>query len=266
VRPRFSVKVATGFYSNPRRGLPVTGGLSVVLSAETGALDTLLFDNGYLTELRTGAAGALAADLLARPEIDTLLLVGAGGQARYQLEALLGVRRPARVLVHARRAEAARALAEEVERVHELPAEVAENLADAAARADLIVTTTPAREPLLWADWLRPGVHVTAMGADLPDKQELAVAVLGRADVVAADHPPSASRHGEIHHAIEAGALALADVVSLGDLVAGTATGRTREDQITVADLVGVGVQDAAVASATVAAAAERGAGRTIEL
>jgi ornithine cyclodeaminase/alanine dehydrogenase-like protein (mu-crystallin family) len=264
--PRFSVKVATGFYRNPERGLSVTSGLSVVFSAETGKLDTLLFDNGYLTELRTGAAGALGADLLARRELEEVLIVGAGGQARFQLEALLGVRRPARVSVFARSAERAAALVAEIEQQHGLPAEVADELEDAVRRADLIVTTTPARAPLIRAEWLRPGVHVTAMGSDLPEKQELDVEVLRRADVVAVDHLPSASRHGELHHALEAGAIALADVIALGDLAAGTVAGRTSEDQITVVDLVGVGVQDAAVASAAVTAAARRGVGRVLEL
>jgi len=100
--PFWTVKAATGFWSNTARGLPVSSGLSLVFSAETGLLTAILFDNGYLTELRTGAAGALAADLLAPAEIEQAALIGAGSQARYQLEALLGVRRPERVVVASR--------------------------------------------------------------------------------------------------------------------------------------------------------------------
>jgi ornithine cyclodeaminase len=100
--PHWAVKAATGFWSNESRGLPVTSGLFLVFSAETGLLSAVLLDNGYLTELRTGAAGALAADLLARDEVEQAAIIGAGGQARYQLEALLGVRRPERIVVASR--------------------------------------------------------------------------------------------------------------------------------------------------------------------
>jgi ornithine cyclodeaminase len=262
--PYWSIKAATGFYRNADLGLPILGGLSLVFSAATGFLDTLLLDNGYLTELRTGAAGALAADLLAKREIEQALVVGAGGQARYQLEALLGVRRPRRVAVWARRADAARVYAAEMSERQGITIDVAGDLAAAVAAADLIVTATPARAPLLEAEWLRPGTHVTAMGSDFPDKQELAVEALARADVVAADHPPQAATQGEIHHAVAAGHLGLEHVVPLGALAAGRAIGRTNDEQITIADLTGLGIQDAALANAVVALAEERGLGQML--
>ena len=104
---------------------------------------------------------------------------------------------------------------------------------EAVETSDLIVTATPARVPLIEAAWLRPGVHITAMGSDFPDKQELAVDVLARADLVVADHPPQAATQGEIHHAIDAGRLRLEDVVPLaaiaaGKAVAASATTRSR--------------------------------------
>ena len=116
----FAVKVATGFYRNEEHGLPANGGLFLVLSATTGLPEAILLDNGYLTELRTGAAGALAADVLARAEVETVLVIGAGSQARYQLAALLGVRTPERVLVAARRREAAEDYAREASETHDL--------------------------------------------------------------------------------------------------------------------------------------------------
>jgi ornithine cyclodeaminase/alanine dehydrogenase-like protein (mu-crystallin family) len=262
--PYWSIKAATGFPGNAALGLPMLGGLSLVFSAQTGFLDTLLLDNGYLTELRTGAAGALAADLLARRQIEQVLIVGAGGQARYQLAALLGVRQPERVVVHARRPEAAHAYAQEMEGRHQTEIRVATSLREAVERSDLIVTATPSRVPLIEADWLRPGAHVTAVGSDFPDKQELAGDVLSRADLVVADHLPQAATQGELHHAIVAGQLRREDVVSLGAIAAGQVPGRTADEQITVADLTGLGIQDAAVANAVVSLANARGLGQML--
>ena len=262
--PYWSIKAATGFYDNPALGLPVLGGLSLVFSATTGLLDTLLLDNGYLTELRTGAAGALAADLLARREIEQALIIGAGGQARYQLEALLGVRQPQRVIVYARRPEAAEAYAAEMEERQGITIAVAPELREAVVTSDLIVTATPSRTPLIEAAWLRPGVHITAMGSDFPDKQELAVDVLARADVVAADHPPQAATQGETHHAVATGRLSLEEVVPLAAIAAGHTRGREHDDQITVADLTGLGIQDAALANAVVTLAKQRGIGQML--
>jgi ornithine cyclodeaminase len=262
--PYWSIKTATGFYGNPALGLPVLGGLSLVFSATTGVLDTLLLDNGYLTELRTGAAGALSADLLAKREIAQALIVGAGSQARYQLEALLGVRQPTRVVVFARRRDAAAAYAAEMRDRFGIDVAVAPDLRQAVAASDLIVTATPSRVPLIEANWPRPGTHFTAMGSDFPDKQELAVDVLRRADLVVADHPPQAASQGEIHHAIAAGRLRVEDVAALGEIAAGRVPGRGDDEQITVADLTGLGIQDAALANAVVERAKARGLGQML--
>jgi ornithine cyclodeaminase len=250
--PYWTVKAATGFWSNPARGLPLTSGLSLVFSAETGLLSAILFDNGYLTELRTGAAGALAAELLAPAEVEQAAIIGAGGQARYQLEALLGVRTPRRVVVASR--SNADVYAEEMRALHDVDVR-ATDLETAVRTSQLVVTTTPTREPIVRAEWLQPGTHVTAMGSDFAEKQELDAAALARADVVAADHPPVAAANGEVHHAVAAGVLRLEDVVPLGALVTGDAEGRTSDDQITICDLVGIGVQDAAIAAEVVARA-----------
>lgn len=263
----YSIKEASGFYRNAARRLPVTGGVVLVFDATSGLLAAVLADNGYLTELRTGAAGALAADLLARRDVDTVSMIGSGGQARYQLEALLGVRRPRRVLVHGRSREHAIAYAREMGGRFGVTVEVTLSLQDAVEPSDLIVTTTPSREPLVRAAWLRPGAHVTAVGSDGPDKRELESAVLVKADKVVADHLGQCLRLGEIHHAVAEGLLTPDRVYAeLGALAAGLAPGRTSEMEITVADLTGVGVQDAAVADFVAAAAIASGAGVTIVL
>jgi ornithine cyclodeaminase/alanine dehydrogenase-like protein (mu-crystallin family) len=250
--PHWAIKAATGFWSNVPRGLPLTSGLYLVFSAETGFLSAILLDNGYLTELRTGAAGALAADLLAPAEVEQAAIIGAGGQARYQLEALLGVRRPARVVVASR--SGAEVYAAEMQELHDIEVRVAD-IETAVRTSQLVVTTTPAREPVVRAEWVQPGTHITAMGSDFSEKQELETGVLAGADVVAADHPPVAAANGELHHALADGSVSLDAVVPLGALVLGDATGRTSDDQVTVCDLVGVGVQDAAIAGEVVARA-----------
>jgi ornithine cyclodeaminase/alanine dehydrogenase-like protein (mu-crystallin family) len=259
----WAVKAATGFWGNPDRGLPLTNGLFLVFSAETGILSAILFDNGYLTELRTGAAGALAADLLAPAEVEQAAIIGAGGQARYQLEALLGVRTPTRVVVASR--SGADEYAAEMRALHGIDVSVAPDVETAVRASQLVVTTTPSREPVVNAEWVQPGTHITAMGSDFSEKQELETAVLARADIVAADHPPVTAANGEVHHALDDGSITLDDVVALGALVAG-ATGRTGAKQITVADLCGVGVQDASVAAEVMRRAEGAGIGRTIEL
>lgn len=264
--PTYSFKVASGFYRNPERGLPVGAGLVLAFSAETGELAAVLFDNGYLTELRTGAAGALAADLLARPTIRKAAFVGVGGQARYQLEALAGVRTPEVVAAWGRDPAKAEAYAAEMRGRLGLAVEIPLSLQEAVEGADVVVTTTPSREPLVRAEWLAPGAHVTAVGSDMPEKQELDAAVLAHADKVVADRLEACLENGEIHRAVAAGAITADDVhAELGQVAAGERPGRESEDEITVADLTGVGVQDAALAALVVAAAAERGAGRPLE-
>jgi ornithine cyclodeaminase len=264
--PTYSFKVASGFYRNPERGLPVGNGLVLAFDTETGRLAAVLLDNGYLTELRTGAAGALAADLLARASVRKVALVGVGGQARYQLEALVGVRRPQAVAAWGRDAAKAEAYAEEMRARVGVGVEAAPTLREAVEGADVVITTTPSREPLVRAEWLSRGAHVTAVGSDMPEKQELDAAVLARADKVVADRLESCLENGEIHHAVAAGALAPGDVhAELGQIAAGERPGRENEQELTVADLTGVGVQDAAVAALVVAEAARRGAGRPLE-
>jgi ectoine utilization protein EutC len=263
--PSFVCKVASGFYRNPERGLPVGSGLVMVFDASTGFPRALLLDNGYLTDLRTGAAGAVAARYLARPELTKVALVGAGVAARYQLRALRLVRAVPEVHVWSRTSERAEGFAREIEEELGLRVRPVHDLEAAVRDADLVVTATPAREPLIRADWLVPGVHVTALGSDGPEKQELDVEVLARADVVIADHLAECLRRGELHHAVRDGAIREDDVAGeLGDVIMGRVSGRTDPDQITVADLTGVGVQDAAAGTLALERALAMGLGSDI--
>src|SRR2546425_4830355 len=263
----FTIKVASGSYANPGRGLPTGSGIVLVFDATTGFPQAVLFDNGYLTDLRTGAAGALAADPLAKREVERVGIVGGGAQARFQLDAILGVRKPERGIAFGRaEAKASRYAQGMVERhsIRGLPAETVEQ---AVRGSDVVVTVTPSREPLVHAEWGVPGTHITAVGADSPDKQELDVRVLEKADKVVADRLDQCIRLGEIHHALEAGVVPAAGAHSeLGEIAAGVKPGRTSDREITIADLTGVGVQDAALAEFVVVAAARQGAGKVLEI
>jgi len=224
----FAVKVASGFVDNPAKGLPYGTGTMVLISAETGFLQALLVDNGYLTELRTGLAGGLAADLLARRDIGDVAVIGSGSQARYQLRGLRLVRDFGRVHVFGTVPEQVAGYVDEVEAELGVEVLVAATAEAAVRAADVVICTTPSREPYLEASWLQPGVHVTAMGADMPAKQELFADCLGRADRVVCDRR--------------------AQCVVLGELVTGRRPGRRGDDEITICDLTGVGVQDTAIA------------------
>ena len=263
----FAVKVASGSYDNPSRGLPSSGGLFLVFDATTGLPDAILFDNGYLTDVRTGAAGALAADLLAKRSVERVGLLGVGNQARYQLAALLQVRRPSMVAAWGRDRGKAEAYASEMTAKHGVSVEAVGSAEVACRGSDVVITVTPAHEPLVHANWIEPGMHLTAVGADGPDKQELELEVLRKATKVVADRLEQCLRLGEIHHAVEAGVLRKEDVYAeLGEIAAGTKKGRESDDEITVADLTGVGVQDAAVANRVVEEAARRNLGSVLEV
>lgn len=239
-------KVASAFPGNAGRNLPANNGFSVALDARTGIVAAFLLDEGWLTEIRTAAAGALAAELLSRPESTSVALVGAGVQAGYQLEALRAVRPICDVRVWSRSADSAGRFARE----HDgegLSVRASRTVQEAVEGVDIVITATPSREPLVRADWLSPGTHVTAMGSDGPGKQELDIDVLTWADVVVADAIASCVRLGELQHVVPTGRLDVGHVVELSGLVAGRAVGRTRPDQITLVDQCGLGIYDAAM-------------------
>jgi ornithine cyclodeaminase len=133
--------------------------------------------------------------------------------------------------------------------------------------SDVVVTSTPAREPYLKAEWLHPGLHITCMGADLPEKQELEARVLPRADLLVCDRKTQAFKMGELHHGIAEGLISEdADIVELGQIVSGAKRGRTGKDQITICDLTGTGAQDTAIAVLALKKAGALGLGQTIAI
>lgn len=245
----FVIKVANSFPNNRALGLPASSGLMLAFDAITGALDAILLDNGYLTDLRTGAAGAVAVRHLAPRTIQRAAFIGAGTQARFQFRAIATARHIPSIIVWSRNPANADHFAREVADDRGCNAQVAETVEEAVRSSDLIITTTPSHQALIFSDWVQPGTTLIAVGSDNPDKQELDANLLARADAVIADRVSQCAEFGEIHHALIAGILTLDDITGeLGDVIVGRTPGRTADDQVIVCDLTGVGVQDAAIA------------------
>jgi alanine dehydrogenase len=249
------LKWVTSFPGNPAKGLPTVSGVVLVSDAENGELRALL-DAGSVTALRTGAAAVLAAETLGRSGARSAAVIGAGVNGRAAARTFLARGQSVSIFdVDENRAR---------EAAGELGAEVAPSLEEALA-ADLLVTVTPGHEVLLAEGSLQRGQHVSLMGADGPGKAELATAELGRVHVFCDDWE-QASHGGELAHAVEAGVLREGDVTQLGSVLAGTATGRAGDDEITVFDSTGLAIQDLAIALAALEQAGELPGLCTLEL
>jgi len=228
-------------------------------------LEAVLLDNGYLTDVRTAAAGAVAAKALSHPDSNVAAILGAGTQSRLQLEALTLVRPIQRAVIWARDASRAAATAAELSKKLNIEVTTAPDVRSAVEVADIVVTTTPATQPLIKAQWLQAGQHVTAMGSDQPNKSELEPACLERAALYVPDRRAQCALAGELRGAIEAGIVDKdASGPELGDVVAGTHPGRTGDGNITIADLTGTGLQDTAIATLARERASAAGAGTVI--
>ena len=258
----FAIKVSPGFFDNPKIGLPSTSGLMMVFSAKTGVLEALLLDNGYLTDVRTAAAGAVAAKHCSREGSATVCIFGAGMQARLQLQALMLVRPVKKALIWARDLTKAKALAERIASKDGIEAVAVADPETAVGEADIVITTTPATEPVLKADWLKPGQHVTAMGSDQHSKNEIEPACLAKADAYVPDRQPQTAELGELRSAIEAGIVPSGKrFAELGEIITGAAKARLSPSAITIADLTGTGVQDTAIATLALKRAGQLGLG-----
>ena len=259
--PGIAVKMSAGFFDNPSRGLPSLGGLMVVLDAETGVPQAALFDNGYLTDVRTALAGAVAARHLANPDAARVAIVGAGMQARLQLEALRLVRNLTEAIVWARDPAKAAAFAAGASRALGIPVTEAPTIERAVGDADIVVTTTPATAPLIDERMIQPGTHVTAVGSDAEHKQELAVSLIASADLFVCDSISQSRRLGELRAVGEAGVDV--EAIELGAVIGGLFR-RPDTGSVTVCDLTGTGAQDTAIAGLAVRRCQAAGLGTTI--
>jgi ornithine cyclodeaminase len=244
----YVIKIASGFFDNAKIGLPTSNGMMLMFSQKTGQPFAALLDEGFLTDIRTAVAGAIAAKYLAPGEVRRIGIVGTGVQARLQLEYLAPVIDCRDVLVWGRDQDKLDGYVNEMAG-QRYDIETTMNAAAIEQSCNLIVTTTPATSPIL-AGQLRAGTHVTAMGSDTPDKQEVDATVLQQADLVVADSISQCLERGEIHQALKSNAIEKSSIVELGSIIAGDAEGRTSNDQVTIADLTGVAVQDIQISTA----------------
>ncbi|WP_343079556.1 cyclodeaminase [Ostreiculturibacter nitratireducens] len=245
----FAIKVSPGFFDNPKIGLPSLNGLMILFSAKTGLVESLFLDNGYLTDIRTAAAGAVAARHLASEKVETAGVIGTGVQARLQMQAAHLVRPFTRVLVHGRDMEKARACAADLAGSLGIEAEAVADPAALVSESQLVVTTTPAREPLIKAAWLHPGLHITAMGSDQAGKNEIEPAALMAVDAYVCDRVSQCEVSGELEAALAAGVWTKDTPAELGEVIIGRKPGRKSPEDITICDLTGTGVQDTAIAT-----------------
>ena len=249
----YVLKMASGFYDNPKLGLSTSDGLILVFSQKTGQLKLILLDECWLTDVRTAAAGAVAAKHLAPNSIHHIGIVGTGVQARMQLEMLQHVVDCQSCLIWGRNPDKAQSLIEDFKASEAVQAwgldlKVAQEIDELVSQCNLIVTTTSAKEPLIWADQVKQGTHITAMGSDDHGKQELEAELLAKADRVVADSVSQCIDHGECFHAVKEGKVEEGSILELGNVIKNPGIGRTSEEQITVADLTGVAIQDIQIA------------------
>jgi len=250
--PIFVVKLATGFYDNARHGLSSSNGFMAAISATTGEPLAILQDEGVLTDLRTALAGAIATRIGARDNSACLGIIGSGIQARLQARMICDLLDYQHVIIWARSEEKVSKCIEEL-RTHLPNVELiaADSPETVCKKADAIVTTTAATKPIISAEWVRPGTHITAVGADSPGKQELDSAVFGKAHIVMADSVSQCVEHGEISNAMASGDITADHIRPLGKVLSEGHLDR-KETDITITDLTGVAIQDVAIASCIV--------------
>ncbi len=245
----YVIKLASGFYDNPKRGLPSSNGMMLLFDLRTGEPRAILHDECLLTNIRTAAAGAVAAKYLAPAKVTRAGILGAGAQGRLQLEYLRRVREFRDVCVWGlSEAELASFKAD----MEPMGFNIGTTLdpAEVAASCNVIVTCTPSTKPLLRARDIRRGTHITAMGSDTAAKQELDAAILASADRVVVDSISQSLHRGEAFRAMQAGAITKERLVELGAVILDPSLGRASDDETTVADLTGVAVQDIQIAKA----------------
>lgn len=263
----YTVKIASGFYENPGQGIPPSHGMLLLFDSRTGYPICFEIDRGYITDLRTAAAGAVAARALARSSVRQACVIGTGVQARLQMIALMKVRQFDELRVWGRTPGKVKEYVDDMSKVLGIRVYGAKSAEEAVRDSDIVVTATMSTTPIVKADWLKRGVHITAVGSDSPEKQELETKILGIADKVVADSVKQCSELGEIHHAVKDGSITLDNVHGeLGEILLGTKAAREDDAEITVCDLTGLAVQDVMTSRLAYDRAREVGRGTYIEV
>lgn len=260
------MKVVTYFPENPKLGVPMILATVFLYSTETGKLLAAM-DGTYITSIRTACVSAIATRALANPETPTLGVLGAGVQARAHIRALCRVRKIREIKVYDLVEKSVRSLKEEVEPEVGIEIEPARTAEEVVRNVDLLVTVTTAKEPILSADWLRPGVHINAVGSHRPDLREIDAATFKRARVVVDSREAIMAECGDILLAVKEGVITENHIYAeIGEILAGRKAGRTAANEITVYKAVGIAIQDVATARLVYDKAMERKAGTNVEV
>ena len=263
----YTVKIASGFYDNPKRGLSTSHGMLLLFDSRTGHPLCFEVDRCFLTDLRTAAAGAVAAKVLAKKSVSKVAVIGTGTQARMQMIALSKVRKFDELMVWGRDSKKSEAYASEMSTVLGVKVVPAKTVEDAVRGSEIVVTATMSASPIVKVDWISGGTHITAMGSDEPGKQELDTRILARADKVVVDSLRQCARLGEVHHALEDGSINESDVhAELGEVLLGKKPGRESDKEVTVCDLTGIAIQDVAISQFVYEKAKRSGKGFYIEV
>ncbi|MHA1975464.1 MAG: ornithine cyclodeaminase family protein [Candidatus Hodarchaeales archaeon] len=245
----YVVKIAQGFYNNPKLGLPSNNGLNILFNQKNGVIECILLDEGYLTDVRTASAGAIAAKYMAPKNIHRIGIFGTGIQGKMQLQYLKSVVNCRKATIWGRGKEQLKKYVEDMASEN-FEIETTMNVADITRTCNLIVTTTPSKIPLMTADQVLKGTHITAMGSDTSEKQELDSKILHKADRIVVDSIAQAETRGECYHAIKNSHIEKDRIVELGAIIMNKSLQRANDDEITIVDLTGVAVQDIQISKA----------------
>ncbi len=247
--PYYVIKIASGFYENPKLGLRSSQGLMMLFSQRTGELLAILLDDGHLTDIRTTIASMITLKYLAPENVSAIGIIGTGTQARLQLEFLHQVSDCKNIIIWGRNKSSCLAFQKEFQN-SSFNIRVANSISSLAQSCSVIITTTPSTIPLLQYEDLSPGTHITAIGSDTSEKIELSPLIIKNADLVISDSVSQSQSRGEVYQARKHGGLNEKKLIELGALIQSPSQGRVNDKQLTVADLTGVAVQDIMIASA----------------
>ena len=258
----YAIKVASGFFNNPNLGLPSSNGLMILLDSKTGMLKSVLLDKGYLTDVRTAIAGAIAAKHLSNPESSNVGIIGAGIQAKMQLEALLLVRNIKTAYIWSRDSKKTNTFVKNIKDKINIKIIACKSPEQTVNLSEILITCTPSKSPIIKSEWLKKGLHITAMGSDAEMKNELDPKIIKECDYYIPDNQSQTSILGELNHAIKAGLVSAEKKYNeLGSVIINSNLGRRNINDVTVADLTGTGVQDTAIARHTYKISADKGFG-----
>ncbi|MDP7273549.1 MAG: ornithine cyclodeaminase family protein [Candidatus Marinimicrobia bacterium] len=244
----YVIKIASGFWNNEQLGISNGQGMMLLFKQQTGQCEAILLDDAYLTDVRTAVAGAICAELFTN-DVNCIGVLGTGLQARMQVQYLKNITSCHKVLVWGRNRKKMEIYQKDMARLG-FQVDLSSAPKEVAKECNLIITTTASTVPLLSSINIQPGTHITAMGSDTLTKQELEVDILSMADLVVADSIAQCKERGEIFHGLTSGSITKDEIVELGSILNGSQAGRSSPDQITVADLTGVAVQDIQIAAA----------------